>query len=132
MANEQNLRSIEIYNASLTKEERSERARQAGIASGEARRKRRTFKEDLLIALSAPGVQDDILSALIRQATQGNKAGDVARAFELLRDTIGEKPSDKLEISGNDGQPISTMDLTSKSTEELRQMLQRGTDVVQT
>lgn len=83
MPNPENL----IPNENRTPNERRKNAQKAGIASGEARRKRKTFKEQLLIMLETDGLQDDILNALTRQARRGN-----IKAFEVVRDTIGEKP----------------------------------------
>ena len=40
------------------------------------------------------------------------------KAFETIRDTIGEKPQDKLNISGEVNNPFSGM-----TTEELRKIL---------
>lgn len=45
MANEQNLMPIEEVNARLTPEERSEKARKAGLASAEARRRKKSMRE---------------------------------------------------------------------------------------
>ena len=91
MPNEQNL----IPQAHvLTVEEQSK----GGVESGKSKRRRRTLKEELLLMLEDPEVQKSVAAALIREATEGNNAGSVARAFETIRDTIGEKPVDKLEM----------------------------------
>ena len=63
-----------------------------GIASGEARRERKTLKEELLLLLSNGDTQEKISLSLIQQALDGN-----TKAFEIIRDTVGEKPVDKLE-----------------------------------
>lgn len=92
MANEQNL----IPGAhKLTVEEQSK----AGKASVEARRKRKALKEELLLLLSKGDIQERISLALIDEALHGNKAGSVTKAFEVIRDTIGEKPIEKLEVA---------------------------------
>lgn len=41
-------------------------------------------------------MQDAMDAAIVAQAIRGN-----SKAYELLRDTVGEKPVDKQEISGN-------------------------------
>lgn len=106
MANEQNL----IPQAhKLTVEEASK----GGKASGEARRRERTLRNTLEKLLSLP-IQDeatrDFIKALgfndeeldnktalnvsmYQEALKGN-----TKAFELIRDTIGEKPTDRLQI----------------------------------
>lgn len=68
-----------------------------GKASVKARRERKTLKEELLALLSDGDVQNRISLALIDEALNGNKAGSVTKAFEVIRDSIGEKPVDKVE-----------------------------------
>ena len=69
-----------------------EKMRKGGIKSGEVRRKRKSLKETLLLMLEDGNVQDDVCLALINKAM----GGDV-RAYEVMRDTIGEKPVDKVD-----------------------------------
>lgn len=98
MANSENLKP----NSERTPSERRENAKKAGIKSGEKRRERKKFKELLEIALQLPneesGEQNDfaIIAALIKKAANGD-----TKAFELIRDTIGEKPTDKQEITSD-------------------------------
>ena len=49
--------------------------------------------------LEDPEVQQSVAAALIREATEGNNAGSVRGAFETIRDTIGEKPTEKIMIA---------------------------------
>ena len=97
MANSENLRP----NSERTPSERRENAKKAGIKSGEKRRERKKFKELLEIALQLPneetGEQNDfaIVAALVKKAANGD-----TKAFELIRDTIGEKPTDKQQLTG--------------------------------
>ena len=93
MANEQNL----IQNSDRTPSERRANASKAGLASGEARRKRKALNEELLLLLEDGDVQERISLALINEALNGNKAGSVTKAFEVIRDTIGEKPIERVE-----------------------------------
>lgn len=91
MPNEQNL----IPQAHvLTVEEQSK----GGVESGKSKRRRRTLKEELLLMLEDETIQQSITAALIREATEGNSAGSVRGAFETIRDTIGEKPTEKVEM----------------------------------
>ena len=90
MANEQNL----IPNSERTPSELREMARNGGLASGEARRKRKTLKEELLLMLSEGETQQSVTLALIEKAMSGD-----TKAFEVIRDTIGEKPVDKVIIA---------------------------------
>ena len=75
-------------------EEARERGRKGGLASGEARRKRKTLKEELLLMLSEGETQQSVTLALIEKAMSGD-----TKAFEVIRDTIGERPIDKVMIS---------------------------------
>ena len=88
MAGKENLRPVS------SKEEARERGRKGGLASGEARRKRKTLKEELLLMLSECETQQSVTLALIEKAMSGD-----TKAFEVIRDTIGEKPVDKVMIA---------------------------------
>ena len=95
MANEQNLRPGEYH---LSKEE----AKKGGLASAEARRKKRDLRMALELLLEREIKQGNevitgaqALSArLYKEALQGN-----VRAFEVLRDTVGQKPVEKVMIA---------------------------------
>ena len=111
MANEQNLKPV------TSKKEARERGRKGGLASGEARRKRKTLKEELLLMLSDGDIQEKISLALINEAINGNNAGSVTKAFEVIRDTIGERPVEKVQASQ------TVVDMSAFSTEEIKAML---------
>ena len=88
MAGKENLRPVS------SKEEARDRGRKGGLASGEARRKRKTLKEELRLMLSEGDTQQSVTLALIEKAMSGD-----TKAFEVIRDTIGEKPVDKVMIA---------------------------------
>jgi len=111
-----------------SKEEAKERGRKGGIASGKARREKKMMRETLDILLSMPmkngkfadvesirsfaalkgkniSVQDAILIAQVQKAMKGD-----TRAAEYVRDSIGQKPSDKVKLE-------SDIDLTDKLKE---------------
>lgn len=75
-----------------TLEERKKVASRAGKASGESRRRKKTLREELLAILSDGDIQNRVSLALVQQALLGN-----VKAFETLRDTIGQKPVEKIE-----------------------------------
>ncbi len=108
MANEQNL----IKNEDLTPKQRRENASKAGKASAKKRAERKTLREELLLLLSTGNTQNKISTALIKQAENGN-----TRAYEIIRDTIGEKPKENLNVSGELNNPFLGM-----TTEELRKI----------
>ena len=80
-----------------SKDEAKKRGRAGGIKSGQVRRERKTLRDQLLALLSSGNMQDQIVLALINEAIHGNNAGSVTKAFETIRDTIGEKLPDKVE-----------------------------------
>ena len=88
--NEENLVSLK----NRTTEEVREIARKGGIASGKARRERKTLREELLLLLQKDDTQEKVSLALIKQALEGN-----TKAIEVIRDSIGEKPTDKVEAN---------------------------------
>lgn len=107
-----------------------------GKASGEARKQRKTFK-DVFTSLLECDVSKDALEPLqgVIKSEYGDRItadqamalaqivkavnGDT-KAFEVIRDTIGEKPTDKTEHSGSINNPLEGL-----STEELRALLEK-------
>lgn len=86
-----------------TKEEQREIAKKGGVASGEARRR----KKDLKIALEAllekeynNGKGEKISGAELLAYKQFDKAlkGDT-KAFEVVRDTAGQKPVERVVVA---------------------------------
>ena len=103
--NEENL----VPNFKRTPSERRRNAKKAGKASGAARRRRSQMRKDLerlLATIGADGntYQCSICEAMISKAL----AGDV-KAAEFIRDTIGEKPAEKIEAAM---QPVRIIDTT--------------------
>jgi len=94
MANEQNLRPCEHK---LTEEE----AKKGGLASAEARRKKRDLRLacQMMLEMDIKSKNGEIKSgaeAIVAAQMQKALKGD-AKAFEVLRDTAGQKPVDKIE-----------------------------------
>lgn len=84
-----------------TGSEQVEIARLGGFASGEAKRKRKTIREELEFLLEKKlknnkgediSTREAISTAMIGQAIKGN-----VKAFVAIRDTIGEKPTEKTQ-----------------------------------
>ena len=95
MANEQNL----IPASMRSKSEVRENSRKGGINSGKTRAERKTLRETLSYLLTqtdTDGVsyQDKANLALILKAMKGD-----SKAYEVMRDTIGEKPTDTVKVS---------------------------------
>ena len=100
--NEQNLKSF----SERTEKEQREIQQKGGIASGEARRRKR----DIRLALEAllekdisdknGNVMTTTEAIALKQIEKALK-GDT-RAFEVVRDTVGQKPTDKIDLTVND------------------------------
>lgn len=90
--NEDNL----IPNSERSPEELREMGRKGGIASGEARRRKKTLKEELIALLETNDNNNKISLAILQKALNGD-----IQAFTTIRDTIGEKPVDKVEADIN-------------------------------
>lgn len=99
MANEQNLRPCEYK---LSQEE----AKKGGIASGKARRERKLMREALTEILSREYIEKDTgekvdgTTLLMVKAFKNALNGDM-RAIEFVRDTLGEKPTERVEINAD-------------------------------
>ena len=120
---------------SMTPEQRSEHARQAGLASAKKRYQHRLQKDilkDILSlecdddeavkALKALGLDESFANAANLAVLRRAVKGDV-ESLRYIRDTIGEKPRDGLEIGNLDGKPLATIDMSSMTDDELRALI---------
>lgn len=89
MANEQNLKPIRTTERARELQEKAAQKQRENIA------RRKTLKETLLMMLEEGNMQNDITLALLEKALNGD-----TKAYEVIRDTVGEKPTDKIEQSG--------------------------------
>lgn len=113
MANKQNLTQA---GKNLSTEEAQKIGRKGGIASGKARREKKALKDTLEELLAMPikegrsadidkiksiagikgkniTMQEAIMVAMLNKAAKGD-----VRAAEYVRDTIGQKPDNKMNI----------------------------------
>lgn len=110
MANEQNLKPITNSQMARELQEKSIKKRKENQA------KEKTFKAMLLLALeeinqkTGKTKREEINDAIIKKALSGD-----TKAFEIIRDTCGEKPTDKIEQSGEVNSTI-----TIKMPEEMQ------------
>lgn len=93
-----------VVSKDLAPSERRKRASKAGKASVQARIARKTLREELTALLESGDTQEKISVALIAEALHGN-----TKAFEIIRDTIGEKPVDRVNVSTVDDATVSEM-----------------------
>ena len=94
-------------------DEAREKGRKGGIASAEARRRKKDMRQLLEIVLENPApemakkvldelgiseaertAQAAIVAAMMKRAMQGN-----SRAAEFIRDTVGDKQAERVEVS---------------------------------
>lgn len=115
MANEQNLRPSEYK---LSQEE----AKKGGIRSGEVRREKANLKKQLQIFLEED-IKDKhgnvmtgaemMVKVAVKEMSKGNP-----KFWELIRDTAGFKPIDKIQVSEIDQQAIDEVEAMVLGAEE--------------
>lgn len=134
MANEQNLIKP---TRDRTAKQRRESARKAGKASAKKRRERKAMQEIARIALDMPLEQGDLADiegitfeeypdanltlgqAAVLAVAKKAKRGDV-QALQFLRDTAGEKPVERVEVSGDVAEAAKRVREMIASAEERR------------
>ena len=99
MANNDNLKP---FDSNQSREEAKKNGRKGGIKSGEAKRRRKTMREmlDYLLEKELTNKNGEkattleaMMASMIKQSISGN-----VRACEFIRDTIGQKPTDNLNV----------------------------------
>ena len=86
-----NLMTPQELNARLTPEERKANASKAGQASAKKKAENKLIKDRILERMGEKD-WDTMIDNLIARATEDTKS------FEVLRDTIGQKPKDTLTV----------------------------------
>ncbi len=104
-----------------TGEKQAAIAKKGGIASGKAKRRKKLLKECLDELLEKDYVDkkgnkasgaEALASTLFKKAL----AGDL-KAFELVRDTAGQKPIDKIMVADVDQETMDSVDQMVKEAE---------------
>ena len=118
MANEQNLRPGE-YKLSL------EEAKKGGINSGKARREKADLKKQLQLFLEMDATTDKrgepltgaelMVKVAVKEMTKGNP-----KYWELIRDTAGFKPVDKVVVAEVDQTVIDEIESMVEDTNNER------------
>lgn len=107
---------------SRTTEERQQLAIKAGKASGEARRARRDIRKALEALLEkdytdkSGNVMSGTEAIALKQMEKAMK-GD-SRAFEIIRDTIGQKPIERVQLTEIDQADIDEVEAMVLGAEE--------------
>lgn len=108
---------------SRTTEEQREIARQGGIASGKARREKADLKRQLQVFLESDDYKDKhgnkmtgaelMVKVAVKEMSKGNP-----KFWELIRDTAGFKPIDKIQVTEIDQQAIDEVEAMVLGAEE--------------
>ncbi len=125
-----------VQNRDYSPEQRRAWAKKAGLASGEARRRRKTSMEhmrevlscklddpELVKKLKALGLDENIGAGIALAQALRAACGDT-EAARFCRDTAGDKPSESMNIGLYD-KPVKAMDLTQLSDAELEALADR-------
>ena len=121
-----------IDTAHRTEEELRAMTRKGGIKSGEARRRKKTMREALEFLMykaelsealkermKAEGIKDEDMNhqmAITRSLIAKAEAGDV-QAYNAICAMIGEKPAEKVEMSGGTVQTVNIRHIGEKGDE---------------
>lgn len=79
---------------------------------------RMTLREELITLLSGEELQNKMCRALIEAAIDGKP-----KAWETVRDTIGEKPGSEDPRMVRKDVPLAELDMSSLTDEQLREIL---------
>lgn len=113
MANNENLKP---FDSNQNREEAKKNGRKGGKKSGEVRRQKKTMREmlDYLLEKELTSKNGEkattleaMMTAMIKQGLNGN-----VRACEFIRDTTGQKPTEKVEATN------ATITVTDEKTIE--------------
>lgn len=116
MANPHPVSKVDVkYNLKNIDPETARQIRSKGGKASQAKqRERKLLKETLLMMLAQGDIQDNICLALLDKCLQGD-----TKALTLLRDTIGEMPTQKQELVVTDNNiHITLEDTQPEPTEE--------------
>ena len=118
----------------MTPEEKAEFHSRGGKASTAKRRQKKTFAETLRAVLASEYPVEDAKKKLqsmgldgtwmdqLSQAQVDKASRGDTEAFRAVRDTIGENPRQAVDVGLTSG-PVSGMDLTQLSDDQLRAMI---------
>lgn len=122
MANYENIRGKGFDSRST--EEQREIAKRGGINSGKARREKADLKKQLLVWMETTVAKDSkgkkitgaeyMVQVAVREMKKGNP-----KFWELIRDTAGFKPIDKVQIAEIDDEVMADVDRLVNEAEDV-------------
>lgn len=111
-----------------TKEEQKEIQRKGGISSGKSRRNKAMLKDCLNILMEKKYLDDktgkkvtgaELLAInLFTKALEEGDTAKASRAFEVIRDTSGQKPIDKVMVAEVDQDVIDEVERMMENDDE--------------
>lgn len=121
MANEKNLKP---FDKTQSREEAKKNGKKGGIASGKARREKKTAREYAIAALEATTKGKDgktitIKDVMIQKVIAKAISETDLNAIKYIVELIGESPSQKIEVTGKDGKDLLQKDLSKDEAKAL-------------
>lgn len=123
--------NILAANARFTHEDRAKNGKKGGIKSGESKRRAKTIRETLKLFLAteleegeakerlvALGFDPTMLNQMGLATLQKAMVGDI-EAARFVRDSVGEKPREGLDV-GIEDKPLASLDMSKLSDDQLR------------
>lgn len=111
-----------------TKEEQKEIQRKGGINSGKSRRNKAMLKDCINILMEKKVIDEEtgkrltgaeqLSINLFKKALSEVDTAKAAKAFEVLRDTSGQKPVDKIMVAEVDPEVISEVEAMVNDDED--------------
>lgn len=118
MAN--NEKNIEPHKIQSTEEAR-EKGRKGGIASGKARREKKTAREYAIAVLEGYVKDKDITikDAMMQKLIQRAITDTDLNAIKYILELIGESPAQRIEVTGKDGKDLNQPNISKSEAREL-------------
>lgn len=110
-----NLKPIQSEDEARTK------GHKGGIASGKARREKKTAREYAIAVLEGYVKDKDITlkDAMMQKLIQRAISETDLNAIKYILELIGESPAQRIEVTGKDGKDIIQKDLSREEAKEL-------------
>ena len=116
-------KNIEKYDftSDQNREEAAKNGRKGGIASGKARREKKTAREYAIAVLEGYVKDKDITlkDAMMQKLIQRAITDTDLNAIKYILELIGESPAQRIEVTGKDGKDIIQKDLSREEAREL-------------
>ena len=120
MGNRKNIESHD-FTSDQSREEAAKNGRKGGIASGKARREKKTAREYAIAVLEGYVKDKDITlkDAMMQKLIQRAITDTDLNAIKYILELIGESPAQRIEVTGKDGKDIIQKDLSREEAKEL-------------